>query len=769
MTLPQGTRPGRRPPGPPVVAGLLAGTAVAVVGLGLLSIQVAESRTGLRAWWPGVAPATVAVAVAAGGCGRWRAPSGARRAALMAAVLLTVGVAGAVLRLLVGRPPEVVVGWALGDVVQAATAGLLLAGRLRLRSLPDLGRLLLAAAAGALVAAAVMTPTAPPPLSDEPVQLFWSLVASRSAAVLLLVPLVMAFPPRRRRRHPAEAAGLWVLAVGTTVAAFAPGQTWPLAFLPLAVLVGTGLRLGPRTVGWQVLVVGLLVALLTVHGGGPFAAAAVSSPYAPLALVQTFLVVCVFAVLVVTLTVAQRDAALRALADRLEFDRAVLETVDAGVLACDADGRIVLRNPAHRRITGVADDEPVDPDVLAQRLSVSEPDGPVPPSRTPLRRALAGEVLTGLQLRIEPPGEPHHQVVAHARPITAGDGRLLGAVATFTDVTGERVVQARLQAAVTFQDAVLAASPDIIFIADAGTHAVLWASRSVETMLGFTPEQVLDLDRRDGPSLVHPEDRPALHAANEAATRLLDGDVQPLRVRVRDGSGSHRWLSRRVTPFTRDPQGRVTELLGVSRDITDVVESEQRMAHAATHDPLTGLVNRRALGDRLTEVIDRARDGAQTPVLFCDLDGFKTVNDTHGHAAGDALLVVTAQRIAGVLRGGDTLARTGGDEFVVVLEAPPRERDGARSAADSAAEALRRARSVARRIAESLAQPMDVHGTLHVVTVSIGIALARRGLDAEAVLRDADTAMYRAKSAGRNRHHVYEVAPPERGLPRGRE
>ncbi|MET0188331.1 MAG: hypothetical protein ABW212_04980, partial [Pseudonocardia sediminis] len=185
MTPPQGTRPGRRPPGPAVVAALLAGTTVAVVGLGLLSIQVAESRTGLRAWWPGAAPATVAVAVAACGYERWRAPSGVRRAVLVAAVLLTVGAAGAALGLLVGPPPEVVLGWALGDVVQAATAGLLLAGRLRLRSLPDLGRLLLAALAGALGAAVVMPPTAPAPLSDDPVQLFWSFVASRSAAVLL--------------------------------------------------------------------------------------------------------------------------------------------------------------------------------------------------------------------------------------------------------------------------------------------------------------------------------------------------------------------------------------------------------------------------------------------------------------------------------------------------------------------------------------------------------------------------------------------------------
>lgn len=753
MTVPCGLRGGRPPPARVVAAALLIGTAVAVLGLGVLALLVATPRVGATAWWPAAAPAALAVALAASGCGRGDSSRGARTA-LVVGVLATVGVAGLGTGLLAGRPPATALVWASADVVQAAASGLVLAGHLSLRTLPDLGRLVLAALSGALGAGLVAVLFGLPLSAGPPGHLFWSVAASHAAAVLLLVPLVMRMPARRRHRGVAETALLWVLVVGTTVAAFAPGQAWPVAFLPMAVLVGAGVRLGPRAVAWQLVVVGALIALLSVRGAGPFAFTPGS---APVALVQTFLVVCVFAVLVVTLTVAQRDAALDELADQRRFDRAVLETVDAGVVACDPGGGIVLRNAAHRRATGVGDPEPADLEALAQRLQMFEPDGPVPPSRTPLRRALAGEVLADLQLRVGPAGRSPRHVVANARPIAAADGRLLGAVATFTDVTGERAVQARLRAAVTFQDAVLAASPDIIFVADAGTHAVLWASRTIEAMLGFTPQQVLDLDRSSGPSLVHPDDRPALHAANEAAARLRDGEVQPLRVRVRDGCGCYRWLSRRVTPFSRDTAGRVTRLLGVSRDITDVVESEERMAHAASHDPLTGLLNRRALGDRLSAVITQAEAGARTPVLFCDLDGFKSVNDTSGHAAGDALLVVAARRIAGVLRAGDTLARTGGDEFVVLLDAP--HRPGAEPGpGDRAGEALHRARGVARRIAESLARPMDVHGTSHVVTVSIGIALARQGVTASDVLREADTAMYRAKSAGRNRHHVYEVA-----------
>ena len=122
-------------------------------------------------------------------------------------------------------------------------------------------------------------------------------------------------------------------------------------------------------------------------------------------------------------------------------------------------------------------------------------------------------------------------------------------------------------------------------------------------------------------------------------------------------------------PFRRDDSGAVVEVLGVLRDITDVVQAEEQLSHGALHDPLTGLPNRALLLDRLEAALARStREHREIAVLFCDLDGFKQVNDTAGHAAGDAVLIEAATRLGTVLREGDTVARVGGDEFVLVVE-----------------------------------------------------------------------------------------------------
>jgi diguanylate cyclase (GGDEF)-like protein/PAS domain S-box-containing protein len=436
---------------------------------------------------------------------------------------------------------------------------------------------------------------------------------------------------------------------------------------------------------------------------------------------------------------------LRALDGIRRFDRAVLDGVSSGVLVTDARGRVVLRNAAYR---------------TSADTGSAESAGAMRPSEQDLmRRALGGEDLQGIHFRSGPDDAPR-ALVADARPLRSVDGELLGAVATFADVTDERMVQGRLREAIAFHDAVLAASPDVIFITDVATHRVVWASGTVEPTLGYTPSQVVELDRASRLNLVHPEDIDAMHKTDDAAAGLDDGEVRTVRVRMSNDRGDLRWMSRRVTPFTRNADGRVVELLGVARDVTDAVEVEQRLTDAANRDPLTGLLNRRALLDRLGVLVARASDAEAppTPVLFCDLDGFKAVNDSLGHAAGDQLLTTVAQRIVSSLRDGDTPARAGGDEFVLLLE-PHLARP-----AETRADVLGRARTVARRILDAVSRPVEVQGTRLAVTISIGIALVRPGIGPGEVLRDADAAMYRAKSTGKNRLHVFEVAP-ERSRP----
>ena len=166
----------------------------------------------------------------------------------------------------------------------------------------------------------------------------------------------------------------------------------------------------------------------------------------------------------------------------------------------------------------------------------------------------------------------------------------------------------------------------------------------------------------------------------------------------------------------------------------------EEAVHEALHDSLTGLANRSLFLDRMRHALARAeRDTEPVGVLFCDLDGFKTVNDSLGHRTGDRLLVMVAERLAECLRPGDTIARLGGDEFAVLLEELREPGDAARAA---------------QRLLDALASPFELRDREFYVSASIGIA-AGHG-DAETLLRDADLAMYRAKSRGKGRYAVYE-------------
>ncbi|MCS7173001.1 MAG: EAL domain-containing protein, partial [Armatimonadetes bacterium] len=209
---------------------------------------------------------------------------------------------------------------------------------------------------------------------------------------------------------------------------------------------------------------------------------------------------------------------------------------------------------------------------------------------------------------------------------------------------------------------------------------------------------------------------------------------------VPTASGEERWYLRRVCPVL-DAQGEVVRLIGYGVDITERKRMEQRLAHLALHDALTDLPNRTLLLDRLQQALERAqRAGNRVAVLFVDLDRFKLVNDSLGHAEGDALLIEAGRRFRECLRAADTLARVGGDEFVVVAEV--------QDPADAA--------RIAERILAAVHPPFALGGEEVYVTASVGISLGDGTRKPEDLLREADTAMYWAKAAGRNRYRYFE-------------
>ncbi len=462
------------------------------------------------------------------------------------------------------------------------------------------------------------------------------------------------------------------------------------------------------------------------------------------------------------------------LAERQTFTDALLDTVEVGIVACGADGHLTAFNTAARLWHGLEPDAELDPVEFARHYDVCEADGvtPLAADRTPLLVALTEGQVFDREMVIAPRDLPPTRVLCSGQVLRDERGHVLGAVVAMHDITLLRAGQESLRESAAFHDAVLAASPDLIFVSDPEADRILWSSRSLMDMLGYTLEQVREL----GPDLValtvHPDDAVRLHAANTASRGLGDGEVLQIRYRVKHSDGHYRWLSRRSTPFHRDTDGQVVQVLSVATDVTELVQVEERLTEAALHDPLTGLPNRTLLSDRLGLALRRtSRTGQDVAVLFCDLDGFKHVNDTAGHAAGDAVLMAAAGRLREVLRPQDTVARVGGDEFVVVLESVARSgstgRDADREGADRG-DPRQDVELVARRIKQALAAPVQFDGVAHSVTVSIGVTFARSGDDPDEALRDADSAMYRAKSRGKNRHEVFETSLRADAVERGR-
>lgn len=217
--------------------------------------------------------------------------------------------------------------------------------------------------------------------------------------------------------------------------------------------------------------------------------------------------------------------------------------------------------------------------------------------------------------------------------------------------------------------------------------------------------------------------------------------------------GSVRWVSTTKMPL-RDAHGEVVGTFGMSRDITLRKQAEAQIERQAFYDVLTQLPNRALYMNRLDHLIRRATRQAGRKfifaVMFLDLDRFKGVNDGLGHQAGDELLMQFARRLELCIRPGDTLARLGGDEFAVLLEDIRSETDATR---------------VAERIHQALASPFTIDGTEIFVSGSVGIALSSTGYTRPAdMLRDADTAMYRAKSNGRSRHEVFDADMHQRAV-----
>jgi diguanylate cyclase (GGDEF)-like protein/PAS domain S-box-containing protein len=335
-------------------------------------------------------------------------------------------------------------------------------------------------------------------------------------------------------------------------------------------------------------------------------------------------------------------------------------------------------------------------------------------------------VLFGFRTR--DPNGSQRELEAHAKAYRglAGSDRIVGII---QDVTQQRSDEARLrQAAVVFET-----TAEAILITNA-TRRIVAVNEAFSRITGYSEAEALGNEpdlllriRRSAGDLSHlAEADPDGYWQGEALCHRKNGEPFPV------------WQSVSVV---RDERGLITHFVTAFSDVTDIHEAAQKLDHLAHHDPLTGLPNRLLFDDRIAHTLDQAQRANEICLLmFLDLDSFKVVNDTMGHATGDELLRIVGARLKSALRQSDTLARLGGDEFVILAS---------NANTDFAPH-------FAQKILDSLRDPIRLAGEEVSVSGSIGIAIfPQHGDDSSSLMRAADIAMYAAKTAGRNRFHFY--------------
>lgn len=318
----------------------------------------------------------------------------------------------------------------------------------------------------------------------------------------------------------------------------------------------------------------------------------------------------------------------------------------------------------------------------------------------------------------------------HKIPLFERDGSRHGLVIIGRDITEQQSAGEALELAASVFDN----SHEGILITSGGNDPrILQVNRSFCDTLGYTPEEVIGQNPRILQSGRHGPDFYRNMWLTINSTGLWRGEIWNRR---KNGEVFPEWLS---ISAIKNPQGEITRFVGIFEDMTEIMMTQDRLEQVANHDPLTGLPNRRLLNELLEHAIRRAgREQGKIAVLFIDLDRFKIVNDTLGHAVGDGLLTQVAERTADAIRESDLLARLGGDEFIVVM-------DSLRDANDAAA--------VARKIIQALSQPFYLNGHEVFIGASVGISVyPEDGLDSAELVKAADIAMYQVKNEDRNNY-----------------
>jgi diguanylate cyclase (GGDEF)-like protein/PAS domain S-box-containing protein len=413
---------------------------------------------------------------------------------------------------------------------------------------------------------------------------------------------------------------------------------------------------------------------------------------------------------------------------------ATLANMPHGICMFGADKRLVLANDLYSTMYGLS---PADvkcgatlPEILQARVaSGSCPKDSQKYITDRVREAFLpdpGYIINELQ---------DGRTLAVSRR-TMPDG---GSVAVHQDITAHLLTEKQLDETKQFLNSIIENIPIAVVVKDAVTRKFVLVNRAFEAMLKVERGEVLgktvfDIYRIKDAERFEASDNEAIAGGSGSCSRDYEVEMPDGELRI--------LATNRLV--VRDASGMAKHLVVVIDDITERKKSEQRIAFMAHHDVLTGLANRLSIMDKIEEAVARhRRRGDSFAVLLLDLDRFKHVNDTLGHAVGDALLRETAVRLKASLRETDVLARLGGDEFAIVQDRENNQRDAASALAE--------------RIIEIISKPFEIEGNEVNIATSIGIALApEHATSSDSLMKMADLALYRAKSAGRNGFRFFD-------------
>jgi diguanylate cyclase (GGDEF)-like protein/PAS domain S-box-containing protein len=325
-----------------------------------------------------------------------------------------------------------------------------------------------------------------------------------------------------------------------------------------------------------------------------------------------------------------------------------------------------------------------------------------------------------------------------ARPLVDPDGTVIGRVGSCRDVHSEVEAWHALERSEQRFRLAMESAPTGMAILDLDARFIE-VNTELCRMLGHGQDWLLE---HEMPALVHPADEVTCRRMRDD---VISGRAASVTEEVRLISRDHAVVwAQAALALLRDDDGLPQSLVAQFVNVTEAHESREALRFMATHDPLTQLLNRRELMVRMSMMLAHGRrGGSRMAVLFADLDGLKGANDTHGHSAGDELIIEASRRFQAQVRDEDLVARIGGDEFVIVL---PEVID------------VDDALAVADKIVSSISRPLFIAGEEVPLGVSIGVAVAKVGEDATTLLRNADAALYQAKSGGRNRIEVHRPA-----------